>query len=828
MALSRPEIIRTNPIRDALNPFRDAYNSTCERLGLPPSTDALGQIGDKGDPATLFPMSILTCIEFKNLALDIVLALQGLPASRLLPSNTCRGTLLTELSSLIPVVESDQLDAERIVPLLQAVINKEPDDVIFTEAYAAVAESTPPPRPQAQVLQTPYTPSTSSIVNSSEYRQHMDDLLKEELGPLYVDIPGFYETFFGKIPDLGENAVAAFQKCQEGDDPLYREGTGWSDWPKGAQEKDVLKWFAEQVQVFLNFAKDLDSASNTPRRPLARPNKPLEGSTAERKLDIGFVDDPNANEDSTCHWSRILVPGELKSNPSFDTVTKTWLDLARYVREVLVAQDTRRFVLGFTLCGSTMRLWEFDRVGGIASAPFDINKDGLQFVSVVLGFLWMDKEQLGFDPTIAESNGARYMKITRNGQNERLVLDTLVRRAPCVGGRATTCWKAYRDGDESRAPLVIKDSWQFPERDQEGEVLRDATEKGVVNVARYYHHETVQVGGINDEVQANIRKGLDISKATNYASQNRKTGSSMMAPSTPVSQSSIERSRTFNVPNTIGRKRSSSSIKASLPTSKRPCSSSPTKKTMNPAHMNRVHRRVVVQDYGKPIHKASSRARMLAALVGCIEGTIYWSFLGGGVLQLTKAGYESLYLQAGILQRDISTGNLMINEDSTNPSWPAYLIDLDLAIRTQREGSSGARGKTGTRAFMAIGALLDEKHSFMHDYESFFWVLLWIYVHCKGMDRESKVVPEFEKWNYVDMAELAKLKKGTVAHEGDFQRIAEEHFTPYHRPLAPWVNRLRKIVFPNGGRWEKEDKGLPSRMKEILREAQKDPKVLEE
>lgn len=39
-----------------------------------------------------------------------------------------------------------------------------------------------------------------------------------------------------------------------------------------------------------------------------------------------------------------------------------------------------------------MRLWEFNRVGGIASEPFDINKDGARFVSVILGFLWIDKE----------------------------------------------------------------------------------------------------------------------------------------------------------------------------------------------------------------------------------------------------------------------------------------------------------------------------------------------------------------------------------------------------------------------------------------------------
>jgi hypothetical protein len=112
-----------------------------------------------------------------------------------------------------------------------------------------------------------------------------------------------------------------------------------------------LKWFAERVENFLDFAKDHGSIPNTPRRPLARPNQPLEGSTAERKLDIVFVDDLKAGEDSRYHWSRILVPGELKSNPSHDTVSKTWLDLGRYVREIFTAQDNRRFVLGFTLCG---------------------------------------------------------------------------------------------------------------------------------------------------------------------------------------------------------------------------------------------------------------------------------------------------------------------------------------------------------------------------------------------------------------------------------------------------------------------------------------------
>jgi hypothetical protein len=98
-------------------------------------------------------------------------------------------------------------------------------------------------------------------------------------------------------------------------------------------------------EQFANLAEDHKSSQTDRRRPLAQPNKPLQGSTAERKLGIGFVSDSTAGKDSKCHWSQILVPGELKSNPSADTASKAWLDLGRYAREVLATQDTRRFVM---------------------------------------------------------------------------------------------------------------------------------------------------------------------------------------------------------------------------------------------------------------------------------------------------------------------------------------------------------------------------------------------------------------------------------------------------------------------------------------------------
>jgi hypothetical protein len=671
--------------------------------------------------------------------------------------------------------------------LTAALSDNRDDALIWDQVYNAVTESTPPPQLiPSSFQQTPWLRNTNSFANSSEHRKYVDVVLKEELGPMYVGLCNFHETFLRGVADLETASKAVFKKCGEGRNPLYRKG--WSGWPEDANQDDVLGWFADLCEQLAELAGDHRPKATRPR-PLAQPNKPVQGSTAERKLDIGFVSNSQAGKDSRCHWSQILIPGELKSNPSADTASKAWLDLGRYAREVLAAQDTRRFVLGFTICGSLMRIWEFDRLGGIASKQFDINEDGLQFVSTILAFLWMNEEQLGFDPTVITENGQRFIEIQRNGPTERLIIDGLMMRARCISGRATTCWKAHREGDP-QIPLVIKDSWQYTEREEEGELLREATEKGVVNVARYYHHEIVRVLGTDDDVRSNVRKGLDIMKAENY-----RPGCSMISLSTSAAGSRKGRSSTAAL------KRSSSQTDAPLPPSKRSCSTSPTKAGSN-ALPNRVHRRVILRDYGKPIYRASSRAALLTALEGCIEG------------------HESLR-KAGFLHRDISINNLMMNEDEENPSWPSFLIDLDLGIKETRREASGARGKTGTRAFMAIGALLGEQHSFMHDLESIFWVLFWICIHYGGPNQE-RVVPQFDKWNYVDMEELAKLKLGTVAKEAIFMKTITDNFTSYFEPLIPWVNRLRKIVFPRDRPHEQNDERLYPRMKGILREACED------
>jgi hypothetical protein len=72
----------------------------------------------------------------------------------------------------------------------------------------------------------------------------MDNVLKEELGLMYVGIPRFFTTIFGGITGLESIAQVVFKKCKEGNKPMYHNG-GWHGWPDDANERDVLYWFAE-------------------------------------------------------------------------------------------------------------------------------------------------------------------------------------------------------------------------------------------------------------------------------------------------------------------------------------------------------------------------------------------------------------------------------------------------------------------------------------------------------------------------------------------------------------------------------------------------------
>ncbi|CRK11302.1 hypothetical protein BN1708_010108, partial [Verticillium longisporum] len=431
------KIIKDNPIGNGLDAFRASFVSVCEGADASRAPDAIDRLSHE--------------------------------AAGLLHSKTGRGTLRANLLKLIAAITSDDFDFDRIKPLLRLTVADEPDGALWKQVDDALR-------------------NTSSFANSSKHRKYVDDILKEELGPLYIGLPNFHDTYFGDVTDFETASKAFFEQCRQGSEPDFE--AGWAGWPKDANQDDVLNWFA---------------GFNEKPRLLAKPNKPIDGSIGTRKMDIRF------------------------------------LDLGRYAREVLAAQDSRRFVLGFTICGSFIR--------------FDINTDRLQFMYTILGFLWISEEELGFDPTIITENTERFIEINRHSSIERIIINEVMQRTRYIAGRATTYWKAHLKG-RPEVLLIIKDSWQYPERNKKGDIVREVTSKGVVNVARYYSHETVQIRRMNDDIRSNTRRRLDITRATNYR-LDRSIPSPSMIASGP--------SRNSRSNNATGKKRSSSQTGAALP-----------------------------------------------------------------------------------------------------------------------------------------------------------------------------------------------------------------------------------------------------------------------
>ncbi|KAH6876701.1 hypothetical protein B0T10DRAFT_196376 [Thelonectria olida] len=128
---SRPKIIKDHPIGDGLDAFHASFKSICQDRCISCSPDALAQ----------FDQEVL-----QKLSIDLILALQGLRVSRLLRSASGGKNLFSDLSTLGSSVNSNDVDLDRIKPLLNAVLADDPDDaLIWDQVYRAISEPTPPP-----------------------------------------------------------------------------------------------------------------------------------------------------------------------------------------------------------------------------------------------------------------------------------------------------------------------------------------------------------------------------------------------------------------------------------------------------------------------------------------------------------------------------------------------------------------------------------------------------------------------------------------------------------------------------------------------------------
>jgi len=410
---------------------------------------------------------LLTYIATKNLVLDLILALANEPAARILPSRIAERTLSPDLDILYSRVDADQVNIALSIPIVELVVRNEPgtptwnDADIWRTVFELIAGTpiTPPTVFEKAVVDTPLRSSSASQRGIEQTHDEVDQRIVEELtGRVYDNVGGFYERYFEE-KDWSNNARHIYEKSRA----QYAEDY-WIGWPEPALQGPFFEWLMRfQDTVFSGFRY----------RYYTSANKVLRGSEADRKLDIFLAPADAAFEDSEHDWSSVLVIGEHKMNPNEGRSIATLVQLAGYAREVFGSQPDRRFVHGFTICGSLMRLWVFDRSGSYNSEKFDIHKEPERFVKALAGYALMSDAELGLNTIIKCSGSSKYIVVP----GARIALeDKPIASTKAIVCRGTTCYRG-KTSDSTRWEYVVKFAWPSDKRQREGRLLKLARER---------------------------------------------------------------------------------------------------------------------------------------------------------------------------------------------------------------------------------------------------------------------------------------------------------------------------------------------------------------
>jgi hypothetical protein len=765
---------------------------------------------------------LLIGIVAKSLLLDLTEALLIEPAAHLLPSRIAERTLRRDLAIILGRLDSNDVDVTSAIPLVEQVVDNDPTSQTWSEniwlaVFDFVARTSPNTLPTAlenAILDTPLRSSSASQSGIEQTHDEVDQRILEELtGRVYYDVGGFYERYFE-----GKSWMDTAEEIYDKSRPRYTNNR-WSRWPEPSLQIPFYEWFMDLQNSIL---------SGLRHKYCTSANKILRGSEADRKLDIFLIPTDDVPLDGEHGWSNVLVIGEHKRNSAEDRSISTLLQLAGYAREVFGSQPDRRFVPGFTICGSVMRLWVFDRSGSYSSRKFDIHEEPERFIRVIAGYALMTDEELGLNTFIKRDENDKYIIA---GEVKIYLEDKPIASQKAIVCRGTTCYRGRR-GDSMEWEFVVKLAWPSDKRQQEGRLLKLAKDRGVTGIASWFNHEQIVLNGRQDTT-ATLRRDMrfeaprklprkaswvdstessrtsrtrsltsrtrSLIKTRSRSSRGRVLGLGISTATTPVSSSERKRKLEDDThsDNSVKRSRSCDS-RASVADGKAIAADSYSIEdadadslagVQSEAFGNRIHCCLVVSPAGRPLHAYSSVKELLVVFRDAI------------------AGHRSLLEKGKILHRDISENNIIIVGSATEGSPKGLLIDLDLAKELDSM-PSGATHRTGTMQFMAIEVLQGKGHTYRHDLESFFYVFIWMCIRYghenaggvkatepnvllpqkRVRPTETSILRDWYTGNY---QQIANVKRG---HMVGFEDVTVE-FAPKFCVLKSLAEELRDVLF---------------------------------
>ncbi|KAH8753314.1 FunK1 protein kinase [Diaporthe sp. PMI_573] len=715
----------------------------------------------------------------------LLTTLMGAEAALILRSKISSRDVASELALLFGRVRKGDFNYSYYRPLTKLVIHNASDPEIWSavlDLITTLTRVTPPASIPTTFDSTPITHSSASQQGAEQTREVVERKVFEEIRfCTYRDVGGFFEKYFeGK--DWTGRALDVYEATKD-----RHVGGAWTDLPDPPVQAEVLDWWFRFQDDFLSEEQRRYYSTTSP--------KDLVGAEAQRQIDL-FVKRNNGQPPGAAHdWRDVDVIGELKA--SNNNKKGTLLQIGRYVRDVFSCQPTRRYVHAFTICGRQMEVWVFDRSGCYSPGAFDIHEEPERFIQVIAGYTMMNEEELGLDICTEQDEDGRFIHIEQDGPGgrKRLRLDSNpITRQRAIVCRGTSCYLT-KPSESADWDYVAKFSWTSDRRKPEADLLRLAHERGVEGIAKVIGHRCIT--GINE-----MRSGLTFKKP--YSFRSALSAASSFSQSFSQSRPPSSHSQSFSefhglsMADKPSRKRKSSDLgrkPSKRSRSNSPRSSQPQNEVTydveeaqgtsllapnNGPYDNRIFRCLVISPAGRAIYKYEKISELLGALRDAIKA------------------HRSLYLKGNILHRDISENNIIIT-DPQKTGVVGMLIDLDLA-KELGSGRSGARCRTGTMEFMAIEVLLGISHTYRHDLESFFYVLIWQCVRRgweflnKPVDHSNSKLRAWYTGNYEDIAN-AKLGHMIKAENKGFGFILRE-FPPEFDCVKPLCRELRGILFP--------------------------------
>ncbi|KAI1291224.1 serine/threonine-protein kinase Sgk2 [Xylaria venustula] len=513
------------------------------------------------------------------------------------------------------------------------------------------------------------------------------------------------------------------------------DGNRWKSFPTIPAERPVWDWLRSLENSAL---------SGTPHM-LHTTKIAYQFKERKGQMDL-FFQMPAPEASGIFEYKHVLVVGEQKLSYDTGRFKADFLQLTRLVRGVFIDQPICRFVHAFTICASIIEL----------SGAFDIYDKPDTFARALVNYATMGNADIGLD-TFIEQKGKHYY-ITVNNVNSNKTRIRLSR--PIV-----------------RQNVIF--SWASDKRKLEVEQLRLAETRGVKGVTRVVAHRQITT-------IAELREGLEFRERHKFRNEDVYFEDLLSVETIDISSHKRKSASDHRSDTSESKKARSNSQQSTLVVQKQ--NSKQTMSTGKPSLYNsggdmwenRIYSCLVISPAGRVISDFRTINELLAAIRDAIKA------------------HQSLYETGNILHRDISSNNIIITKPDTTDGFHGMLIDLDLA-KIRDSGPSGARHQTGTMQFMAVEVLRKTDHTYRHDLESFFYVLLWMCARQSwknGFARGEKPPKEsiLRRWEIGTFDSIADAKEGHMTANsikriiGKFPRLLDI--------VKPLCLKIRKILFP--------------------------------